>query len=95
MKYVKSLNLPWIAMGGGGYKLEAVARVWAMEFGCMLGLDLPDAIPSQWSEKYGVSALRDRNTPAVSAEMRDFVRQFAEESVRALRRDVLSLHGLV
>ncbi|MCX6023312.1 MAG: acetoin utilization protein AcuC [Chloroflexi bacterium] len=95
MKYVKSLGLPWIALGGGGYKLEAVARVWTMEYGCMLGLELPDAIPSQWSDKYGVAALRDRQTPTVSAEMRDFVRQFAEESVRALRRDVLSLHGLV
>ncbi|HET8568669.1 MAG TPA: acetoin utilization protein AcuC [Candidatus Limnocylindria bacterium] len=32
-----SLPYPWIAMGGGGYSLDAVRRTWALEFLIMLG----------------------------------------------------------
>jgi len=44
---------PWVAMGGGGYSLDAVRRAWSMEFLIMLGADIPkelhDAEPPQWS----------------------------------------------
>ncbi len=36
----------WIALGGGGYDLSAVARCWALDYAVMLGADLPDDIPS-------------------------------------------------
>ncbi len=32
---------PWIAMGGGGYSLDAVRRTWAMEYLIMLGAEVP------------------------------------------------------
>ena len=35
---------PWIAMGGGGYDLDAVRRTWSMEYLIMLGADVPDAL---------------------------------------------------
>jgi hypothetical protein len=31
-------------MGGGGYSLDAVRRVWAMEFLIMLGAPIPDEL---------------------------------------------------
>ena len=44
---------PWVAMGGGGYSLDAVRRVWSMEFLIMLGAPIPaelhDVDPPQWS----------------------------------------------
>jgi acetoin utilization deacetylase AcuC-like enzyme len=44
---------PWVAMGGGGYSLDAVRRAWSMEFLIMLGAPIPkelhDADPPEWS----------------------------------------------
>ena len=44
---------PWVAMGGGGYSLDAVRRAWSMEFLIMLGAPIPaelhDADPPAWT----------------------------------------------
>jgi acetoin utilization protein AcuC len=44
---------PWVAMGGGGYSLDAVRRAWSIEFLIMLGAPIPqelhDADPPQWT----------------------------------------------
>ncbi|MGH2492849.1 MAG: acetoin utilization protein AcuC [Candidatus Limnocylindria bacterium] len=45
---------PWVAMGGGGYSLDAVRRAWSMEFLIMLGApiipaELHDADPPEWT----------------------------------------------
>ena len=42
----------WVAMGGGGYELDAVRRTWSLEFLVMLGAPVPeqlhDAAPPGW-----------------------------------------------
>jgi acetoin utilization protein AcuC len=42
----------WVAMGGGGYSMDAVRRTWSMEFLIMLGASVPeelhDADPPEW-----------------------------------------------
>lgn len=35
---------PWVALGGGGYHLDAVRRVWAMEFLIMAGAAVPEEL---------------------------------------------------
>jgi len=44
---------PWVAMGGGGYSLDAVRRAWSMEFLVMLGAPIPaelhDVDPPEWT----------------------------------------------
>ena len=35
---------PWIAMGGGGYDLDAVRRTWSMEFLIMIGAEVPEEL---------------------------------------------------
>ncbi|HEY6958600.1 MAG TPA: acetoin utilization protein AcuC [Candidatus Limnocylindria bacterium] len=48
-----SLPYPWIAMGGGGYSLDAVRRTWSLEYLVMLNAPIPedlhDADPPRWS----------------------------------------------
>ncbi len=43
----------WVAMGGGGYALDAVRRTWAMEFLIMLDAPIPDGLhdsdPPVWT----------------------------------------------
>lgn len=44
---------PWVAMGGGGYSLDAVRRAWSIEFLIMLGAPIPaelhDVDPPEWT----------------------------------------------
>ncbi|MBM4421367.1 MAG: acetoin utilization protein AcuC [Chloroflexi bacterium] len=37
-----SVGLPWVAVGGGGYSLDAVRRSWSIEFLVMAGLPVPE-----------------------------------------------------
>lgn len=41
----RSFGLPWVALGGGGYDIENVARAWTLAWAIMNGVELPDVIP--------------------------------------------------
>ena len=43
--YVKSFNIPFMLLGGGGYKITHVARCWVNETAVALGVDLEDDLP--------------------------------------------------
>ncbi len=53
VRYFASLGMPWVAMGGGGYDLDAVRRTWSLEYLIMLGAAVPDELhdhdPPVWS----------------------------------------------
>ena len=83
-----------MALGGGGYNLGAVARVWALEYALMLGVELPDAIPASYGDQYGVHRLRDAGDSVIPEDYRDFVRTFAETTVGAVHSEIFPLHGL-
>ena len=83
----------WVALGGGGYDISAVARGWALDFGVMMGGDLPDAIPSAYAAEYGLSRLRDAE-PSVEPRHQEAARAFAEASVAEVKRLVFPLHRL-
>ncbi|PAV69569.1 hypothetical protein WR25_02074 [Diploscapter pachys] len=52
VQYVKSLNIPMLVLGGGGYTLRNVARCWTNETAVLLGIDIPNEIP-EGCEYYG------------------------------------------
>ena len=85
----------WVALGGGGYDMAAVARGWSLDFGIMAGVDLPDETPEAYRERYGIAKLRDAKAPALEPHVAEAARQFAEASVAELKRDLFPLHGLV
>ena len=89
-----NLGLPWLALGGGGYDLGAVARCWTLAYGIMLGEEWPDRIPPHFAGENQLSRLRDTVETEVPAEVRDDARRMAEESVAAIKRDVFPVHGL-
>ncbi len=39
-----AMPYPWVAMGGGGYDLDAVRRTWSMEYLIMIGAPIPDEL---------------------------------------------------
>jgi len=53
VRHFASTTTPWVAMGGGGYSLDAVRRSWSMEFLIMLDAPIPaelhDADPPEWT----------------------------------------------
>ena len=63
----------WVAMGGGGYALDAVRRTWAMEYLIMLGAEIPselhDAEPPRWTgtRRIAVDAAVDDSIRAARA----------------------------
>ena len=75
----------WIALGGGGYDLSAVARCWALDFGVMAGVesDLSDEIPAQYAERYGIQKIRDAAETRSIAD--PLVLRAAEDSVEQIK----------
>lgn len=88
------LGLPWLALGGGGYDLSAVARCWTLAYGAMLGVDWPDAIPAAYADQYNLRQLRDGVALEVPDNVRREARRYAEESVAAVKREIFGRHGL-
>ncbi len=88
------LGLPWLALGGGGYDLGAVARCWSLAYGVMLGVEWPDRIPESVADEYPSPTLRDTVALEVPDNVRQQARQYLEDGVADLKREVLSRHGL-
>jgi acetoin utilization protein AcuC len=90
----------WVAFGGGGYELvRVVPRAWTIYFAEMAGFRLPERIPDGWralaEEKGGQRAperFRDGEVH-VEGHVARRAQSAAEESVEALRRNVLRHHG--
>ena len=89
-----SLGLPWLAMGGGGYDLMAVARAWTLAYGEMLGVEWPDGLPREFALEHGLGHLRDSGIPEVPSNLRLDIRRHAGETVAALKEQVFPVHGL-
>ncbi|MGQ9462030.1 MAG: acetoin utilization protein AcuC [Candidatus Fervidibacter sp.] len=65
----KEMNLPWVALGGGGYNVANVCRAWTLALATMVGVELPENIPERWhplAQRYGVflDRLRDEKPTA-------------------------------
>ena len=89
-----ALGLPWLATGGGGYDLMAVARAWTLAYGVMLGVEWPDTLPHRFAVEHGVGHLRDSDVPEVPSNLRLDVRRHAGETVAAIKEQVFPVHGL-
>ncbi len=87
-----ALGLPWLAMGGGGYDLMAVARAWTLAYGVMLGVEWPDTLPQRFAVEHGIGHLRDSGVPEIPSNLRLDIRRHAGESVAALKEQVFPIH---
>jgi len=65
LQQFRSLGLPWIAIGGGGYDVANVVRAWTLAWATMLDRTLADEIPAEWMTEaavYDVAASRLRGS---------------------------------
>ena len=88
-----ALGLPWLAMGGGGYDLMAVARAWTLAYGVMLDAEWPDPLPRGFALEHGVANLRDSSRPEIPSNLRLDIKRHAEETVAAIKAQVFPVLG--
>jgi acetoin utilization protein AcuC len=94
VRQLSSLGLPWLAMGGGGYDVNAVARAWTLAYGVMLGVDWPDQLPRGFAQEHGAGRLRDETSPEVPGDIKIEIRRHLEDTVGAIRHLIFPLHRL-
>ncbi len=90
----RSRRIPWLALGGGGYDLSAVARCWALAYGVMAQQQWPDSLSGDQKKLFGCAALRDTQDAGIPAGMQAETRRFAEETVGQVKARIFPLHGL-
>ena len=88
------MGIPWLALGGGGYDLMAVARAWTLAYGVMLDVQWPDSIPETFAQLYGVGQLWDASAPEIPEHIHRDARRYAEGRVAEAKEQVFPTHGL-
>ena len=69
VRWFAATPYPWVAMGGGGYDMDAVRRTWSMEYLIMLGAQVP-------------RELHDPDPPATPASARRLVTDGTGQAIR-------------
>ena len=94
VKWFSGLSLPWVALGGGGYDIDAVARCWCLAYGVMCGKEWPDEVPEDYPHAPKGSRLRDESLPSLTPQLEQQVKSYAEQSVARVKELIFPLHGL-
>jgi acetoin utilization protein AcuC len=83
----------WLVVTGGGYNIDLLARLWAMQLAAMLEVELPDEVPAGWlaaaKARAGMDftpSLLGDTPPAADEAMRARGDAEAWETVAAARR---------
>ena len=58
VKDVLALGKPIVAVGGGGYNQTTVPRMWTLATAILLGLELPDDTPEDFSFRPHIPTMR-------------------------------------
>jgi acetoin utilization protein AcuC len=87
---LSGLSPRWLALGGGGYDIDVVPRAWALAFGAMAGIDLPDDLPSACRARHGGEKLRDPAPAHAAGPTRERLQETVEATVALVR----ARHGL-
>ncbi|MBT5319048.1 MAG: acetoin utilization protein AcuC [Chloroflexi bacterium] len=83
----------WLAVGGGGYDLGAVARAWSVDLAIMAEIELPPELPITVPESPVAYTYADTLEP--SDELVDMqISAFNDRSVEQVRELIFPHHGL-
>ena len=94
VKDVQALGKPIVAVGGGGYNLTTVPRMWTLAVTTLAGIPVPDEVPASYAYRNQIPTLTDHRTPDVSAKEADNARAFAAQSVQDLQQLLFSRYGI-
>ncbi|SUZ91597.1 uncharacterized protein METZ01_LOCUS44451 [marine metagenome] len=94
IRHLSALGLPWLALGGGGYDVNAVARAWTLAYGVMLDTEWPDQLPTTFAQKHGPGRLRDQLSLEIPRDIKTDIRRYLEDTVWQIRQQIFPVHGL-
>ena len=94
VRMIVGFGIPLVALGGGGYNISVVPRLWTLAYAEMLHRELPDEIPDAFALTYNLHHLHDPSEPVATDRQRESVKTAVEQKVRALKRLIFHLHGL-
>jgi acetoin utilization protein AcuC len=60
---VQSFAVPILALGGGGYNLTTVPRMWTAAILTLLGVSVPEDMPKTIDPSWGMSRFGDADLP--------------------------------
>jgi acetoin utilization protein AcuC len=87
-----------VALGGGGYDLRNVARMWTVAWAVLNGLELPDALPAAFEDdarRYDFATRSLWDTPvALPDDVRRAVSDYADRQIDAVQQTIFPLHRL-
>ena len=84
----------WVAVGGGGYDMGAVARAWTMVLAEMTKTTLPERIPEGFTEISGLSTFRDEEQPPIDASHYSQIKAYAEMATNYVVKNIFPTHGI-
>ncbi|HEV8474487.1 MAG TPA: acetoin utilization protein AcuC [Methylomirabilota bacterium] len=87
-----------VALGGGGYDLRNVARMWTVAWAVLNGVTLPPTLPEAFGDdlhRYGFAspALWD-DVVELPDELRRAVSDYVDRQVDAVQQTIFPVHGL-
>jgi len=91
---VISLGLPTVALGGGGYNLTTVPRMWTLMFSRVFDVPLPNETPETFPDHDRVPTLFDEEAPPIAPYAREEARAHARQTVAEVRERIFMYHGL-
>ena len=94
VNHVIGYGLPVIAVGGGGYNLPTVARLWTLLQAALSEVELPNEVPADYAQRYGITHLHDIASPNLSQSSRDACMKNIHEVAISLRKNVFPTHGI-
>jgi acetoin utilization protein AcuC len=80
VKDIQATNKPLVALGGGGYNLTTVPRMWVAATLTLLGISVPESVPEPYGSEWGLPRFFDPEPEPTDAGLRQ-----AEEAVAQLR----------
>jgi acetoin utilization protein AcuC len=84
----------WVAVGGGGYDLSAVARSWTMALATMADFELDDRVPSSFTSLEGLTTFDDIPPAPTEAQYLSEIQQHNNGSLDELRKLIFPKFGL-
>ena len=87
-----------VALGGGGYDLRNVPRMWTVAWAVLNGVELPPTLPDAFADdlrRYGFTsrALWDEAVE-VPAEVKRAVSDYADRRVEEVQKTIFPVHDL-
>jgi acetoin utilization protein AcuC len=87
-----------VALGGGGYDLQNVARAWTAAWAIMNAIELPEALPPAFAADAARFGFRTRSLWDAAVEVPEPIRsrasEYAARQLDAIKRDIFPVHGL-